>query len=294
MGESIIKPKAVIHYLSDLVNNEEYAAMHEYFACTNRILNIHNIGGHDPVVIPRFTVQPQTVKDYLPDICSNYKCSSSLKQYRWVSDIRNWYHDLSELTPKTWFSNEFQYLPKDTAFIVRGTNTSRKDHWDDMMFAADKAQAIKVVGTLYQDGLIGAEDCVVRKFIPFKQYGEGIGGIPIIKEFRLFVFDGDPFYIHYYWCNYPELIPEEEKDISNSWTVGLKECIDKATNIASQHCLFYSLDIAQDVEGKWWVVEVNDGHRSGIPAENAEDYYTFYAGLEKRVQDWIERGCQKP
>ena len=171
MGETM---KPVIHYLSDLVNNEEFAAMHEYFACTNRMLNIQNIGGHDPVVIPRFTVQPQTVKDYLPDICNNFKSTHSPTQYSWVSDIRNWYHDLADLTPRTWFSHEFQYLPNQGPYIVRGTQTSRKDHWDDMMFAADKAQAIKVLGTLYQDGLIGAEDCVVRKFIPFKQYGEGI------------------------------------------------------------------------------------------------------------------------
>lgn len=289
-----IQPKPVIHYLSDLVCNEEYAAMHHYFCCTNRMMRIQDIGGADPLVIPRYTVQPQTVKDYIPDLNDNFKTTTSVKEYAWVSDIRNWYHDLEDLTPKTWFSHQFQYLPKDGKYVVRGTKTSRKDHWEEMMYAEGKPGAIKVLGTLYQDGLVGAEDCVVRNFIPFVKYGNGIGGIPIIREFRIFVFNSTPFYTYYYWTNYPDLIPKQDKNICNLYSAEMGQVINQAIDIASQHCLFYSLDIAQDIHGKWWVVEVNDGHRSGVPVDTACDYMLFYENFRREVDNWIREGCPKP
>ena len=51
------------------------------------------------------------------------------------------------------------------------------------------------------------------------------------------------------------------------------------------------MDIAEDTMGRWWVVEVNDGHRSGVPCDDEpKDYDRFYSGLKEAVEAWCAEG----
>lgn len=269
----------VIHYLGSLVDKYEFEGMSKYFQVTPYLSSLEK----GTWVLPRYYIQPIYKDPYFEELHAYYKSPVIKADYDYISDLRKWYPGLKEFTPKTWFSHELYKLPLDKKFVVKGTSSSRKDNWNEFMKADSKAEAIEVVCKLFQDTQIQSEDCVVRERLTLKSYGEGINGIPIVREYRIIVCNGKIIWKHYYWTNYPELVKDKKVPTTDPGFRKLVKKIKERANV-----FWYSMDIAQDTDGRWWLIELNDGSRSGIPTENPEvDYFKFYNNLKKSLIDVI-------
>jgi hypothetical protein len=176
---------------------------------------------------------------------------------------------IKEHTPATYF--EWHGLPEGQ-YVVKGLTNSRKHQWKQQMFAPTKSDIPKVVARLLDDSLVRDQGIAVREYIPLKQFDVGINDLPITNEWRVFVCYGKIVDYGYYWSNFPEhkpydTLPKEALDL-------LEVVIDKLKSYVN----FFVLDLAETKDGKWIVIEMNDGQMSGL---SMIDPISFYTNLKK-------------
>ena len=129
------------------------------------------------------------------------------------------------------------------------------------MHAPDRAAANDVYWRLCKDGLIGhdSQNIYIRRYHPLRTFMEGLNGLPVTNEFRVFVADGQILTGAYYWSNYVDDLPCKP-DFSEVPGDFLRKVIDRI----GSRIPFYALDVAQETDGSWLVVELNDGQMSGL------------------------------
>jgi ATP-grasp domain-containing protein len=154
----------------------------------------------------------------------------------------------------------------DKPVIVKDYVKSQKHYWNEACYipsAEDRLAVERVVQRFLElQGDDLNEGLVFREFIEFEPLMQHPrSGMPLTKEFRVFVMDGDPVYITKYWSegDYHDVLPE----------------IDVFLNTARQvKSRFFTMDIAQRTDGEWMIVELGDGQVAGLPDHvNAEEFY---------------------
>lgn len=268
---NVVKP--VILFRESIMEESELRAAEKVFLTFRERAKI--VKGD--LVIGRYSVLPyfkelQNEVDYVGATLIN-----SLKQHRYIADLRNWVEDLRELTPKTWY--RLEEVDEPGPYVLKGKTNSRKDDWKTHMFAADIQAAGQVYWKLATDGLIGGEkqDIYVRKFVPLKTLLVGLNNLPVSVEFRFFCAFGEVICGAFYWSNYVDDLPEVP-DVNQVPKAFLQEVLRRIGDRAP----FVVVDVALTAAGEWIVVELNDGQMSGL-SEN--DPNLLYEGLLKVLQD---------
>lgn len=178
--------------------------------------------------------------------------------YHYADDARQWSADLGDLTPRTW--DRFEELPADTAFVLKGKKADKRA-WR-RMFAPDKAHAIALRAELQRDLAFADDTIVARAYVPLERLGTSLGDVPISVEYRVFVGEGVELSRGFYWpaedCDRPPPAPD----------VIPADFLRAAMARVGDRIRFYALDVARDTAGRWWVVELNDGQRSGMSAND--------------------------
>lgn len=236
----------------------EYAA--KYFKCISNRAQIST----NQLIIPRYSALP-FYKELEEEV--NYKQArliNSYYQHQYVADLKNWYYDLQEYTPKTWF--RLEDIPEEGPFVLKGETNSKKNYWNTHMFAKNKREAIQVHSNLCADSLIGEQEIYVREFVPLKTYIEGIQGQPITHEYRVFACFGEILSMGYYWSNYYEDIQLEDDPPPNSL---IQTIVDKTKDNIN----FVVIDLAKAEDNEWVLIELNDGSMSGISENEPESLY---------------------
>jgi len=156
--------------------------------------------------------------------------------------------------------------------IVKDYVKSRKHEWHEACFiphAADTQQATKIVHRfieLQDDDLQGG--LVFREFIELEPIGvHPKSGMPLTREFRLFVLDGSVIAESPYW---------ETQDGTSKPPIEQFE--DLLGNVESH---FFSCDVAKTTDGRWLIVELGDGQVAGLPEQC--DPRVFYEALARKV-----------
>ena len=157
--------------------------------------------------------------------------------------------------------------------IVKDFVKSQKHYWAEACYipsAADRSGVERVVrrflelqGDYFNQGL------VFREFVDFQPLAaHSKSGMPLSKEFRVFVLDGEPLYVVDYW---------EEGDYA-----GAEPVLEPFRAVMRQvQSRFYTMDIAQRADGGWMIVELGDAQVAGLP-DNA-DLTRFYRALTARM-----------
>ncbi|HEX7735341.1 MAG TPA: ATP-grasp domain-containing protein [Ktedonobacteraceae bacterium] len=160
----------------------------------------------------------------------------------------------------------------EKAVIVKDYVKSRKHEWLDACYipsAADREAVERVVRRFLQ---LQGEDLnmglVFREFVEFEPLTtHSRSGMPLTREYRLFVLDGKFILIAPYW---------EEGEYGQSGADQLP--LDHLSEIARQvHSRFFTMDVARRVNGTWNIVELGDGQVAGLPAR--ADITAFYRAL---------------
>jgi hypothetical protein len=254
----------IILFRSSLAEEDEETIAKKYFPVFSRRCDTQE----GNLVIPRYSCLPfyqelEEEVEYLGGHLVN-----TYQQHRYVADIKNWYQDLEEYTPKTWF--HLDEVDEEGPYILKGETNSRKNLWKTHMFARDRNELISTYINLQNDSLIGQQNIVIRKFEKYITYDYNcITGQPIIKEFRFFCYKDKILCGGYYWANQPEIIEKYNPDYKKA--LGF---IDHLTYFISPNINFYVIDVAQKTNGLFDVIELNDGCMSGLSCCNPEELYS--------------------
>jgi len=224
------------------------------------------------LVIGRYSVVP-FYKELEDDLkCRNCTLINSYNQHRWIADLREWYEDFKDITPKTWFSLES--LPENEGpYILKGETNSRKFDWNTHMFAANKKEAIQVYLRLSSDGLVGQQNIYIRKYEPLVKLLDGFGGLPISEEYRFFILDRQVLSGGFYWSSHTDDLTTIPSPASVP-----QEFLEQVIDRIGFNVRFVVVDIARKVDGTWMVVELNDAQQSGL-SDNKPDH--LYSEMKK-------------
>lgn len=252
----------------------EYEAACRHFNVVTQRSHIE----YGATIIPRYSLLPYP-KELENDVVHfGGSLINSTEQHEFIADMRNWYFMLYDRTPKTWFTlHDALHDPYEGPYVLKGKTNSRKSLWRTHMYAENKEQMRQVYMRLLDDSLIGSQDIYIRQFEKFVNYGESeITHAPITKEFRFFVYENGIIGSGFYWSNYPEIIEQYNPRWTDVPTQYLFDIISRVGNFAD----FWVMDIAQHEDGRWRVVELNDGCMSGLGTIDPDK---FYAKLKERV-----------
>jgi len=158
--------------------------------------------------------------------------------------------------------------------FLRTDLTSGKHNWNNTCFVPDRDS---VERCMY--GLIEFSACVdawglpinafvIREFIPMHSTFTAFNGLPINKERRFFLRDGEIQCHHPYWPNEvirrPSVGDWEEK-LAHMNMITKKESeylYDRSLGVAKLFDGYWSLDWSMDHAGNWWVIDMAEGDRS--------------------------------
>jgi hypothetical protein len=187
---------------------------------------------------------------------------NSLDEHRWITSF-DYYRELKEFTPETWDDETIPFCTHTGPFVVKGKMSSKKHEWKTHMFAATKHAAIDLAARLKEDHEIRDQGVVYRRYIPLKTYEIGRNGLPYANEWRFFYLKDRLLSYGYYWSmadcvGKAELKPEALLLAEN------------VARIAANFTTFFTMDLAETVDGEWILIELNDG-QTAAPAENDLD-----------------------
>jgi len=247
-----------ILFRASLAEERELEAARNYFPVITQRSEILTAG--PTTVIGRYSVLP-----FYQELEADVKAMggtliNSYSQHRYVADLQNWYEDLKDFTPETWFRLEEIPTSCEHGFILKGETNSKKFLWNTHMFAKDKMAAGTVYSRLCQDGMIGDQSIYIRKYVPLNLYGEGLNGLPIGEEYRFFILDGNIVGSSFYWASHVDDIPSGVPSPS----VVPGDFLQKVITRIGDRTRFYVLDVACTQSGDWIVIELNDGQMSGL------------------------------
>jgi hypothetical protein len=216
------------------------------------------------LVIPRYSALPFH-KELETDITNQgSRLINTTTQHNYVANLSHWYHDFEDITPKTWFRLFEAGLYSNGPFVLKGETNSKKFSWKTHMYARDFQAAGDVYSRLLEDGLIGPQGIVVRKYTPLRNHGIMPSGVPISHEFRCFFYKDRLLTKAFYWSN--EEVQAED-NVPRTF-------LDNVASRAAPNVTFWVADVAQTEQGDWIVVELNDGSMSGLSATPPLDLYT--------------------
>jgi hypothetical protein len=194
----------------------------------------------------------------------------SYEDHRYIASMA-WVHDIPQMTFPTWFE-DFQNIPEnDHGYVVKGRTNSRKFDWHRRMFTPTKEGISQIIDRLLDDYTIANQGVVVRQYIPLRTFAYGINGLPITNEWRLFFLNGQFLTGAYYWSIFE---PEFDPFVVPTAALNLaKEALAK-TSLGQA---FVVIDVAEGDDGRWWVVELNDGQMSGLSYNDPVTLYNAIA-----------------
>lgn len=262
-----------------LAEAEEVEAARRHFdVCKLRTEVPRGVGA---MVVPRYSALPY-MQELEADL-KNLGCRliNTYAQHQYVADL-DYYMDLSDVTFRTWF--RLQDVPasmRDKPLVVKGRTNSRKFDWTTHMFARDFRAAVDIACELGKDGLIGSQGVVLREFVPLETFETTITGLPVTNEWRLFFYRGRLLAHGYYWGLIDNWDPVHaaRPDFESA---GIAFAQSVADRIGDQ-VPFVVIDIAKTQDGRWLVVELNDGCQAGL--NGTVDPDTLYRNLRAALAD---------
>lgn len=161
--------------------------------------------------------------------------------------------------------------------VLKDYVKSCKHSWEEACFipdSGDRAGVARVVGNFLEwQGAELNEGLVFREFVELAGIGSHPeSGMPLTKEFRAFVWQGELLEVYPYWeaGGYPDT------ELPREWLA------EVAAKVESP---FFSLDFAERREGGWLVIELGDGQVAGLPpSAEPEGFYAALAGAIEKLR----------
>jgi hypothetical protein len=248
----------------NLDNNDELEIAKQYFPVVSHRSDCKNC-----LVIPRYSALP-FYEELEYDLKSqNCYMMNTYKQHRWIANFE-YYRELESFTTETYDDYTFHAAPEGQ-YVVKGKTNSHKFLWDKKMFAPTKKDAIRIGSELMEDTYLSQQGLIYRKYEPLETFEIGLNGLPFTNEYRFFFLGINLLSCGYYWSIAEKTDYEVPKEAINlARTIAIK--VSKSVN-------FFVLDIAKTVDGRWILIEINDGQQSGLSENDPHRLYGKLASI---------------
>ncbi len=253
--------KPFILFRRSLDEENEYNVALKYWS--GYISEFRTLIPSNSLVIGRYSVLPFYLELEKELKITNSHLLNSYHEHQYIADIANWYNDIKDYTPTTYFT--WGLLPEGS-YIVKGRTNSRKFEWNRKMFADSKEKLLKVIETLLDDSLVSEQGLCVRDYIPLETYEIGINGMRFTNEWRCFYIGTQLIDYGYYWSIYDG---PRQQDLDRE----AFKLLEKVSSIISQYTNGYVIDIAKTEKGEWIVIEINDLQMSGLSEISPDRFY---------------------
>ncbi len=271
--------RAVILFRADSSLEQELHEASQFF----KVIRLRTEVQEGDLVISRFASLPYP-EELEKDIANLGGCLlNSARSHHYVADME-YLQDIGHLTFPTWFhAHEIPESIRNKPFIVKGKTNSYKWQWNTKMWAANWKEAVRLGADLSSDEFIGRQGVVYREYVPLETFEVGVNDLPFTNEWRVFIYKGHVVSFGYYWGCLDSLERAEAAKASFEQH-GLK-LAKQAYALMASHVDFVAIDVARATDGKWWVVEVNDGCQSGL--NETINPTTFYFKLFQCLKDGL-------
>lgn len=182
-----------------------------------------------------------------------------------ASELSAWYPHLRDLTPESWIYDGHPTAAavlQDASlplFVKGDRQTSR--HRADRAVARTEAELESVLRLYRDDDILHWQQVVVRKLVQLRHVGGTTpGGLPATFEFRTFWWKGEFVGAGPYWGSSSRF-----RWTDSERTAALKVAGQAASRLQVP---FLVVDVAQDVNGRWLVIECNDAQESSYAGVN--------------------------
>jgi len=194
--------------------------------------------------------------------------------------LSHWYSLIKDLTPR---SKCYDYSPSvaevGTEFgwplFMKG-NRQTSHHQRALSLISGPDAFHEAMQASHQDRILNWQPIVIRELVPLRPVEDPFPDrIPSSFEFRTFWWRGELVgYGRYWWEGKPYNWTEQEK------AEGLAVAKEAATRL---NIPFLVIDIAQTVEGRWIVIECNDGQESGYAGASPLGIWHSILTIERRL-----------
>ncbi|PTX62853.1 hypothetical protein C8N46_102253 [Kordia periserrulae] len=214
-------------------------------------------------------------------LAKNIQLINSVQEYTHCHYLPNSYSKIAHKTPTSNWITDFSDASlqqvihnfRDKPLILKDFVKSEKHHWEEACYIPNAAdfEKVKLVVDKFLElrGNSLNEGLVFREFEALQFLTEhSKSGMPLTKEFRVFFAFKNIIGVFNYW----------DEGIYDGTLPKLDEFIDIAATVESN---FFTMDIAQKVNGEWIIIELGDGQVAGLP-ENA-NAHELYRKLKKTI-----------
>ena len=203
-------------------------------------------------------------EDYaaLYEQCSDLGMSlvHSPEEHLRCTSLPEWYPLVGEDTPRSrWYQQPPDFSEIESEFnlpvFVKGARQTSK-HKAEASMIRSREDYLKAVEIFRADSILHWQDFVCRDLHSLRSVSGGAEGkIPASYEFRTFWWKGALVGSGRYWFEADDYM----------WTDSERaEALEVAgRTVAALNCSFLVVDLAQTTEGRWIVIECNDGMESG-------------------------------
>ncbi|MEL6525006.1 MAG: ATP-grasp domain-containing protein [Chloroflexota bacterium] len=208
---------------------------------------------------------------------------SNATQYKHTHHLPESLHLIEDHTPQTiYVETDGKNISTDSlmqmlipfsgqALVLKDYVKSAKHYWYQACYISSASDEKAVRNTVDHFLKLRGDDLegglVFREFIDFEALADHPRSrMPLVKEFRTFFYNGVPILTVRYWNveGYEEASPP----------AGLFN--DIAKNVKSD---FFTMDVAQTVNGEWMIIELGDGQVAGLPeTASVDDFYRALSG----------------
>ncbi|MFZ4815298.1 MAG: ATP-grasp domain-containing protein [Phototrophicaceae bacterium] len=176
------------------------------------------------------------------------------------SELPQWYPLITEFTPRSlWFDEipdaEILMAHFEWPIFVKGARQTSR-HSKRLSIIEGPEDYAHMQQAYMQDRILHHQQFVCREFVPLRKVADVEGDvIPASFEFRTFWWRGQFVGSGRYWVNAP----------AYRWTESEKaDALAVAGQVAAALPVpFLVVDVGQQTDGRWIVIEVNDGQDSG-------------------------------
>jgi hypothetical protein len=203
------------------------------------------------------------------------------QQHFLCSRLPNWYPLISDFTPRSKWYETIPSVAKIEAdfhwpiFIKGERQTSR--HKKSLSIITNPRQFEEAMQVYGQDPILRWQGIVCREYVLLRPVEESHQDrIPSSFEFRTFWWKGELVGCGRYWW---EDRPYEMTATERNAAIAMASEAARRIKVP-----FLVLDIAQTNEGKWIVIECNDGQESGYAGVSPIGLWENIVTIEKRKQ----------
>lgn len=205
---------------------------------------------------------------------------NSPEQHLLLQELNRSYPLLEGLTPLSMVLSTVDHCQKAIAqlglpLFVRGAIHSRKQEGWSACVAQTEAELRHLVRYLLRHPELSRDRVIVRQLVPLRHHQRAANGFPLGREYRAFLYQQHLITYGYAWAGddplrYIRTIQEEET---------MLEVVYQA--VARLKAPFVAIDVAQQENGQWIVIETSDPQFSGtgqIPL------IQFWRGIRDQVK----------